>query len=130
MVLTFDDVWERTFSDTEANFSDCANDDLRDLCTNIATARNTGGITHNQVANLMRGIRRDIGNNDDSWKILLRPRNFGEFLGQVDIYQSIRARFRSRDKEPRDPMSVPYSNEIMFGKGLNSHVRDVYFENQ
>jgi len=130
MPITFEDVWSRTFHLNGLDICDDNNDDFRTLCSNIATARNTDCISRNQVSNLLRGIRRDISNDDASWEILLRNRNFSEFLENVDNYQSIRAKFKSRDKEPLDPMCVPYSNEIMFGKGLNSKVKDAYFENQ
>jgi len=130
MPLTFDYVWSRTFSNIPPDFSNNAYDDMRELCSNIATARNSECITVNQVSNLIRGIRRDVGNDDSSWKILLRPLNFGEFLDNVDTYQSIRGEFKSRDKEPVEAICFPYSNEILFGKGLNSHVRDAYFENE
>lgn len=129
MPLTFDDVWRRIFSDIEPRYYDNAYDDMRELCNNIASARNIRSLSCNQTANLMRGIRRDIKREDNSWKMLLCPRNFGDFLANVESFQQIRGEFKSRDKEALDPMCAPYSNEILFGKGLNSHVRDAYFEN-
>lgn len=128
MPLTFDYVWGRIFPDIVTDFRNPYYDDTRELCSNIATARNTDSISTNQVSNLIRGIRRDHGSGDNAWKILLEPDNFGDFLERVRVYQSIRGKFKSRDKEPVDPMCLPYSNEILFGKGLNSHVRDSYFE--
>ena len=129
MVLTFDYVWDRIFVDIPVDLS-MHYDYYREMCENISTARNVDSISVNQVSNLIRGIRRDIGNGDSSWRILLFPDNFGDFLERVKSYQTIRGKFPSLDKEPVDPMCLPYSNEILFGKGLNSHVRDTYFENE
>jgi len=129
MVLTFDYVWGRIFKDLpdfSSEYYDNENEDLVDLCMNIATARNQDLINKNQTANLIRAIRRDIINEEKAWLDLLSPDNFGVFIKCVEDYQQIRGTFKSRNKEPVEAICFPLSNEILFGKGLNSNIRDKY----
>ena len=122
--VSFDGIWEKIFGAIQTNIADNEHDVLRELCIHIATAYNTNNITRNQTANLLRGIRRDYDSEDDSWKILLGHNDNATFIKSVNVYQQIRGTFKSRDRLPIDPMSLPLSNEKLYGKGLNSRVRD------
>lgn len=130
MSLTSEYVWEKTFGRFDIATLGVDNDDLQQLCDIIVVSRNNGRLSNNQVSNLLRSIHRDIVNNHSAWKGLLFNVTYGEFLDGLKMYQQCRIEFKSRDKQPLDPMCLPLSNEIMYGKGLNSKVRDVYAENQ
>jgi len=130
MPLTSEYVWEKTFGHFDIDTLGVANDDLQQLCDTICISRNNKRLSTNQVSNVLRSIKRDIVNNDPSWKGLLFNPTYGCFLDSLKLYQECRIVYKSRDKEPLDPMCLPLSNEIMYGKGLNSKVRDVYAESQ
>jgi hypothetical protein len=122
--VSFDEIWEKIFGRIPTNIANHEHDVLRELCIHIANSYNGELLSRNQTSNLLRGIRRDYDSEDSAWRILLGQDNVTNFIKAVNSYQQIRGTFKSRDALPIDPMCLPLSNEKLYGKGLNSRVRD------
>jgi hypothetical protein len=122
MPFNLDYVWERIHNTTLELDEDLDNECMLVLCERIAKARNADDLSRNQIANLMRGIRRDLNDDNDAWEVLCEE-SYERFLRAVGEYQLIRGEFMSRDREPDDPEAKCWSNEKLYGRGINSNVR-------
>lgn len=99
---------------------------MDNICSWICKVHVEKHLTRNEVANLMTRIRKDYvePNNFEWWYFISSSASYTDFCRNIPEYMSQRTQFPSRDKEPLDPLSLPWSNEKMYGKGINSRVRD------
>ena len=77
-----------------------------------------------ETANLMTRIRHDYHDHWEWWIFISKSQTYDEFKRNIPEYTCNRATFPSRDKEPLDPMCFPLSNEKLYGRGINSNVRE------
>lgn len=96
---------------------------LHNICDWIARAYNEKELNRNETGNLMRRIRSDYRNNWEYWTFISNSSDYEDFLKNIPEYTKIRQKFPSRDKEPLEEICFPWSNEKLYGKGINSRVR-------
>ena len=119
-------VWKRVFNTPYGVCEEKMEKRKLDICEWISRGYSEGLFSRNVVGNLMLRMRKDFENveNWEYWDFILNSESFEDFIDNIPEYTRIRARFPSRDKLPLDPASLPLSNEKMYGKGINSRVRD------
>lgn len=119
-------VWKKIFDEPYGVSKKEVEERKRNVCEWISFGYKEGVLSRNVVGNLMLRMRKDYkdGDNWEYWDFIINSESFEEFIGNIPEYTKIRARFPSRDKLPVDPMSLPLSNEKMYGKGINSRVRE------
>lgn len=119
-------VWRTIFNTPYGICSEEIEERKLNICEWISVAYKNGDFSRNVVGNLMLRMRKDF-EDEKTWEyfeFILKSDNFEDFLLNVPEYMKCRMTFPSRDKLPVDPLSLPLSNEKMYGKGINSRVRD------
>ena len=98
---------------------------MNNICRWICKAHSEKVFSRNETSNLMTRIRNDYDHEWEWWYFISESRTFDDFIDRVPEYMSIRATYPSRDKEPIDPLALPWSNEKLYGRGINSNVREI-----
>ena len=96
---------------------------LDNICEWVSRAYREKALCRNEIGNLIRRIREDYTNNWEYWSFISNSESYYDFLGNIPDYTKIRAKFPSRDKLPVEEICFPWSNEKLYGKGINSRVR-------
>jgi len=122
MTITFDYVWKTLFGD--AIRVNKADSQIHQLCYYICDAYNNKVICKNGLCALMHRMKIDHAEQNAFWFMLIGCDSFSDFTYTLPSYQKMRKEYPSTMAEPVDPMSLPLSNEKMYGKGINSRVRD------
>lgn len=119
-------IWKRVFDCPYGISKDHVEQRKVEICDWIHRGYESKNLSRNVVANLMGRMRKDLKDREnwEYWEFIVSSESYEEFLENIPEYTKIRARFPSRDKEPVDPLSLPLSNEKMYGKGINSRVRE------
>ena len=94
------------------------------VCKWVVKAHQEGRLTRNATGNLVKRMKLDYDLGGDYWRFISESRDYDDFVANLPEYTRIRQLFPSRDRLPVDPGSLPLSNEKMYGKGINSRVRD------
>ena len=97
---------------------------MENICKWICRAHEEKHLSRNETANLMTRIRHDYHDHWEWWIFISKSQTYDEFKRNIPEYTCNRATFPSRDKEPLDPMCFPLSNEKLYGRGINSNVRE------
>ncbi len=99
---------------------------MENICTWICRAHKENVLSRCETGNLMTRVRKDYSEPAgwEWWYFLSRSLNYEDFCSNVPTYMKCRAEFPSRDKVALDPACFPWSNEKMYGKGINSRVRE------
>jgi len=120
-------VWERIFPfanlSATARPNESAHNKMNNLCSWICRAHTEKHLSRNQTSNLMTRIRHDYNEDWEWWFFISDSDNYKDFCRNIPQYMSCRAKYPSRDKLPVDPKCLPWSNEKLYGRGINSNVR-------
>lgn len=117
-------VWTRIFPFPRTCLRRQESDPLDNVCRWIVRAHQERRLCNSSTSNLMRRMKIDYRSEKDHWDFISQSANYDDFLLNLSDYTKIRESFPSRDKQPADPACFPLSNEKMYGKGINSRVRD------
>lgn len=117
-------VWNRVFPFPRTSIPHAAGNPLDNVCKWVVRAHGEGRLCNSSTSNLMRRMKIDYRQEPHYWSLISESVDYEDFLLNLPDYTKIRETFPSRDKEPLDPACFPLSNEKMYGKGINSRVRD------
>jgi len=119
-------VWSKIFTKSADNYDFEYRKRMENVCEWLSRAYNEKNLTRNETGNMMLRIRKDFFDPDSSeyWLFISESLNYGDFLRNIPEYTCIREIFPSRDKEPLEEICYPWSNEKLYGKGINSNVRE------
>jgi hypothetical protein len=118
-------VWDKLFPFSYTEVSENEEKNMKNVCEWLCLANKSKKITRNETGNLMLRIRKDFyEENSEHWRFISESVCFDDFIRNIPEYMSIRAKFPSRDKEPLEEICFPWSNEKLYGKGINSNVRE------
>lgn len=121
-------VWSRVFKDK--SFDERESSKVN-VCKWLARGYKEKTFNRSQTGNLITRLRKDyevycVEGGEEHLDFILSSESYEEFLKNVPEYTRIRAKFPSRDKQPVEQICFPWSNEKLYGKGINSNVQYIY----
>ena len=117
-------VWSRLYPFSRESFKKGPSKDrLESVCNWIVRASDEKILCRSGISNLIRRIGSDYNENSTYWLFISESRGYGDFVNNLQEYSKIREKFPSRDKIGVEAICFPWSNERLYGKGINSRVR-------
>lgn len=118
-------VWTRIYPFSRESFAaGYQKRRLENVCGWVVRAHEEKHLCRSGISNLIRRISKDYGEDWEHWIFISESKDYEDFKKNLPDYTKIRKKFPSRDKQPIEEICFPWSNEHLYGKGINSRVRD------